>query len=182
MTFVPKFSIDENLRDQPEDPDRLQQHVMEMIHSLESIQEPEKRVDVLGEIGVFLRTLGELDEAEFYLLEALEIIGELQLGIKIEVQQMIRLSHVLQWQKEFEESTAAFEHIVEVCRQDEEAHEYLDLALQHAGANLFDQEKYFEALGHFYEALEIRKAKGASQDQIESTEISIRVTQKRLKT
>jgi tetratricopeptide (TPR) repeat protein len=181
MTFVPKIYIDENLRDRPEDPEALLQHVNELIHSLDSMHEPEDRVSTLGEIGVYLRILGELDEAEVYLLEALEIIGERQLGIKKEVQQMIRLSHVLQWQKEFSESTKAFEQIVEVCRQDEEAHEYLDLALQHAGKNLFDQEEYFEALGFFYEALQLRKSKGSPQDQIESTETAIRVAQGRLR-
>lgn len=178
--FVPEFETDENLRSIPKDPEGLLDHVQEMHESLEAIEDPKKLVSVLGEMGVYLRTLGELDAAEGCLSEALRLIHEKNLGIRAEVQNMIRLAHVLQWRKEFDQSTEIFQQIIEICRSDEEANSYLDFALQHSGKNLFDQKKYPEAYALFEEAYDIRKSKNAPKDQIESTEMALRVTKARI--
>jgi tetratricopeptide (TPR) repeat protein len=178
--FTPEFIMDQNLREIPKDPSGLWNHVENLKATALTIENPSERAAVLGEIGLYLRILGELDEAEFYLLESLDLISEHNLGLKREIQQMIRLAHVLQWQKEFTESTRVFDQILEVCRQDEDAEFYLSFALQHAGKNLFDQHRYEEALSLFEEALEIRTRQRAHSDLLESTKLAIQRTKELL--
>lgn len=180
IPFTPEFIFDQNLREIPKDPNGLMDHVENLKTVVLSLENPGERSAILGEIGLYLRILGELDEAEFYLLESLDLISEHGLGLKREVQQMIRLAHVLQWQKEFTESTRVFDQILEVCRQDEDAESYLSFALQHAGKNLFDQLRYEEALSLFEEALEIRTRQRAHADLLESTKLAIERTKELL--
>lgn len=171
-----KCTFDENLRDVPCDPIGLQQYTDELSSSLSSAIELKKRVSILGEIGVHLRILGDLDGAEKRLLEALEIIKDNQLGIDQEIQQKIRLAHILQWKKDFDQSNLLFDEVLFICRFNKTARDYLDFALQHAGKNFFDQGKYKEALLFFEEAMDLRKHRQAPGDQIESTSLAIKRT------
>jgi tetratricopeptide (TPR) repeat protein len=162
---------DENLRNTPVDPAGLRRYVIELLGSLPSAGKNHgKRVSILGEAGVHLRCLGELKEAEQVLREALRIAVDEQLGIRREVQQKIRLAHVLQDQKKFAQSNALFEEIISVCRTDDEASVYLHFALQHSGKNQFEQNNFSEALALFEEAMELRLKQDAPEDQIRSTQ------------
>lgn len=169
-------SFDENLRDIPLDPIGLRSFIGELRQALVKTNEPKKRVSFLGQIGVHLRSLGDLEEAQKYLLEALEIIRENELGIRLEVQQKIRLAHVLQWMRDFKQSDDLFRQIVAVCRSNDEARVYLDFALQHAGKNFFDQHRFDEALILFEEAMQLRVKRKAPQDQIDSAALAIKKT------
>ncbi|WP_413558162.1 tetratricopeptide repeat protein [Bdellovibrio sp. HCB209] len=161
---------DENLRTIPVDPIGLRKYVIELLGSLTAVRKNHnKRVSILGEAGVHLRCLGDLKEAEQVLREALRIVSEEQLGVRREVQNKIRLAHVLQYQGQFKRSNALFDEVIAACRTNDEASQYLDFALQHAGKNLFDQNKFSEALVLFEEAMELRLKREAPEDQIKST-------------
>ncbi|MEK2687914.1 tetratricopeptide repeat protein [Bdellovibrio sp. GT3] len=167
---------DENLRSIPVDPVGLRKYVIELLDSLSSVKSHGKRASILGEAGVHLRCLGDLKEAEQVLREALRIVGEEQLGARREFQNKIRLGHVLQYQGKFKVSNALFEEVVAACRVNEELSSLLPFALQHAGKNLFDQNRFSEALPFFAEAMELRLKSDAPQDQIKSSARAIERT------
>ncbi|WP_168196673.1 tetratricopeptide repeat protein [Bdellovibrio sp. ZAP7] len=160
---------DENLRSVPVDPIGLRKYVIDLLGSLATASSHAKRVSILGEAGVHLRCLGDLSEAEQVLREALRIVEEEQLGLRKEVQQKIRLAHVLQYKKQFKYSDKLFKEVIEVCRVNDKANGLLHFALQHAGKNLFDQNRFTEALALFEEAMELRLKQEAPEDQIKST-------------
>lgn len=169
-------TTNDRLRDVPCDPEGLKDYVFELNESLKNATDAKKRVSFLGEMGVHLRSLQDLESAKSKLLEALRIIHENQLGLKLEVQQKIRLAHVLQWQGLYDESNILFQKIISVCRTDESANSYLDFALQHSGKNLFEQKRYSEALTQFEEAMDLRIQRNAPVDQIESTQFALAKT------
>ncbi|WP_374074281.1 hypothetical protein [Bdellovibrio bacteriovorus] len=177
----PKFKFDENLRSIPENPKHLKSYIQNMESSLDSIKDPKQYISVIGEMAVYLRMLGEFEKAETALEKSLKIIAKEKLGIQREVQQKIRLAHVLQDKKEFNKSNTLFAELIQTCRKNEEAKNYLAFALQHSGKNLFDQNLFTDALAQFEEALSLRKSMNAPQDQIESTELAIKRTKELLK-
>lgn len=180
MNTKPEFYFDENLRDVPVDPDGLRLYVSKLQTSLDSTLDVRKRVSLLGEIGVYLRSLNELDKSQSVLEIALEEVNQHHLGIRVEVQQKIRLAHTLQWKKDFKKSTALFDEILNICRSNPDAEFYLDFALQHAGKNYFDQNLYQAAKVAFLEALHLRKQRKAPQDQLESTELALKTVLSRI--
>lgn len=174
---VPEFVLNENLRFVPKDPVNLRNYVEDLKKSLVGVNEFQKRASLLGEIGFYLRSLDQFDEAEKHLLEALHIISLKNLGIAKEIQQKIRLAHVWQEKKDFNKSEKLFAEIIQVCRENTEAQTYLDFALQHAGKNFFDKGQYQVALEYFSEALSVRLKKNSPFDQIESSRAAIKKTQ-----
>lgn len=169
-------TTNDQLRDVPCDPEGLKQYISELTESLTNTTDVKTQVRLLGEMGVHLRSLLDLESAKSKLLEAFKIIHENQLGLKLEIQQKIRLAHVLQWQSLYDESNILFQKIISVCRTDESANVYLDFALQHSGKNLFEQKRYSEALSQFEEAMDLRVKRKAPADQIESTQFAIAKT------
>lgn len=164
---------DENLKAIPVDPVGLRKYVIELLSKLSSVKQHEKRARILGEAGVHLRCLGDLKEAEQVLREALRIVNDEQLGLRREIQQKIRLAHVLQYQRQFKASDKLFDEIISACRASEECIDLLDVALYHSGKNLFDQNRFNEALPLFEEALELRLKREAHEDLIKSTKQAI---------
>ena len=134
----------------------------------------------MGEIGVYLRQLKQLDEAEEVLHKALLLIETHLLGVKFEVQQKIRLVHVYQWKKRFKDSNNLLLETIQKCRELPEVSGYLAFALQHMGKNLFDQNRFDEALTHFEEALQLRIEQNSPVNQIDSTKLAIQVTIQRI--
>mgnify|MGYP002780186910 CR=1 FL=1 len=173
-------TTDENLRDVPCDPKGLKQYVSELNERFQLESDPITQVKLLGEMGVHLRSLKELVKAKTVLLQALKIVADQNLGIRLEIQQKIRLAHVLQWQQSYQKSNELFDVIVETCKSNGEATVFLDFALQHSGKNLFEQKRFLEALKVFEEALHLRVKRAAPDEQIESTRLAIAVTQKAL--
>ena len=177
----PEVEFDQDLREVAKEPAVVRAHIELLKKSHESATDIQKRVALLGELGVWLRVLGELDEAEAKLWEALKLIGDHALGVRLRTQQQIRLAHVLQWKKAFAQSDALFADIVARCEQSPELADYLDFALQHAGKNFFDQKRFQEALAFFERALVLRKKRAAPRDQIASTEFAIARTREVMK-
>lgn len=169
-------TTNDRLRDVPCDPEGLKEYISELNESLKTTSEAKTQVSLLGEMGVHLRSLLDLESAKNKLLQALKIIHENQLGLKLEVQQKIRLAHVLQWQGLYDESNIHFQEIIAVCRTNDSATIYLDFALQHSGKNLFEQKRYSEALSQFEEAMDLRIQRNAPADQIDSTQLALAKT------
>jgi tetratricopeptide (TPR) repeat protein len=170
----------DRLRDEPRDPEGLREYVSELNVALQSEKDPKVQVRLLGEIGVHLRSLMDLEIAKEKILQALEIVKKNELGVKLEIQQKIRLAHVLQWQGLYDESNILFEKIISTCRSDDQAKVYLDFALQHSGKNLFEQKRFSEALTQFEEAMSLRVKRSAPTDQIDSTKFAIEKTKEAL--
>lgn len=177
----PEFNYDDKtLRESPQNPEGLRQFILHLEDKLDQSLDASTQVSILGEIGVYLRILGQFDQAEDKFLKCLELIKSNSLGAKKEVQQKIRLAHVYQWKGDFQKSNQIFEKILSQCHHDLDAGTYLDFALQHAGKNLFDQEKYQAALECFTKALKVREGKNSPEDQIVSTHRAIQETKRRL--
>lgn len=177
----PEFLYDEKtLREIPKNPSHLRAYIAKLDESLSGITDNAVRVSILGEMGTHLRSLGEMEQAEQKLEEALSLVFTHKLGVRKEIQQKIRLAHVLQWKGQFERSNVLFDEILSTCESDAEAEFYLPFALQHAGKNFFDQERYDEALALFERALTLRRQNGAPADQVESSEKALAETQRRL--
>lgn len=176
------YHFDEDLRDVPTYPSDLLKHVEKLQQEYKFLKNPTDQIRVLGELGVYLRQLMKLDESERILEQALQLVNQYQLGIKLEAQQKIRLAHVFQWKKDFIKSTQMFSNIIEFCRNNTELNVYYTFALQHAGKNLFDQGQFKEALLHFNEALSLRIKNNYPQDQIDSTKLAIKGTRDKVKT
>ncbi|MFK8137720.1 MAG: tetratricopeptide repeat protein [Bdellovibrionales bacterium] len=172
----PKFRIDDNLRYVPLDSKKLALHVENLENKLHTTADVESRVQLLGEIATYLKSLGELDRAENLLMTALDTIEENQLGIQSEIQQKIRLGDVYFYKKAYQLANRIFQEILNTCQNDLDAYVYLDFAHQHAGKNYFEQGEYNQALEHFKKALELRKARQASQEQIDSSSTAINTT------
>ncbi|MNJ94750.1 Tetratricopeptide repeat protein [compost metagenome] len=177
----PEFSYDERtLREVPKDLEHLRAYIQELRDALPRAIDPKNKVSILGEIGTLLRSAGELFLAEQSLEEALSLVQSHSLGLQWEIQQKIRLAHVFQWQGRFDRSNGLFSEVMEICRRDGQVKNYLPFALQHSGKNFFDQGLWREALALFEEALALRMAQGAAQDQIESSQLALKETKRRL--
>lgn len=182
MKNYPVFLIDEEtLREVVQNSEEFNQYIENLRRKMKSVHEPSKKATLLGDIGACLRIAGRLDDAETCLLQALALIETHELGLKLEMQQKIRLAHIYQWQKNFSGSEDLFDEVVETCRQQKEADFYLPFALQHAGKNFFDQHKYRKALSCFEEALKLRTERASPDDQVESAQKALRATHKKLK-
>jgi len=169
----PEFILDQNLRFVPIDPDALRKYVAELAQKAKQTSDVQEQVALQGELGVYLRSLDLFDEAMAVLSSALQKIKEHNLGLRIEIQNRIRLAHVYQEAKQYQLSDSLFLQVVEICRTVPEVESFLHFALQHSGKNEFDQGRYATALHFFEEALAIRLRSSAPADQIESTRAAI---------
>lgn len=174
------YTFDRNLQEVLTCPRDVEIHVEKSLIQLKTIFEPFARAKALGQVGVFLRQLRRLDEAEFCLREAIQLGRAHGLREVFVLTQEIRLAHVVQWKLDFEKSSRYFDDILERIEKKESLKALLDFAYQHAGKNYFDQKMYAEALTAFERALDIRHNKKAAQELIESSLMSITETQRRL--
>mgnify|MGYP001544167112 CR=1 FL=1 len=169
------FQINKELRAVPQNKEEFYLLIAKLQSSLPQSTGLD-RVNILGELAVYLRIDGQLEKAEKLLREALVLIKEHDLGIGKAIQQKIRLGHVLQFKKDFKASNALFQEIFATIEKNNSLAHYEAFAWQHWGKNLFDQERYDEALIAFEKTLEIRTRKDAPKDQLQSTKIAIKRT------
>lgn len=175
------YTFDADLREVPSDLAGMEKYVQELQESLAIELEHRERVRRLGELGVYLRILNQLDSAEKSIRHALAIVDANNFGVGLRVQNEIRLGNILQWKKSFVESNLLFEKTIEQCRSHLDGKKFLGFALQHAGKNLFDQKKFQEALDLFQECLALRERMQSPVDQLESTRFAILMTRNKLK-
>ena len=179
-SFNLEILVGEDLRGYFKFPDDARKYLSHLKEKLDQRQDQSERVSLLGNIGVILLHLRELDSAEKYLKESVKLILDEGLDSAIKVQQLLRLANVYQWNKDFQKANSLFNNTILLCKTDESCDQYLDFAFQHYGKCLFDQSLFSEALKQFQEALKIREIKGKAE-LINSTEIAISVTKHKIK-
>lgn len=162
------YHFDDNLHEIPNNTSDMDLYVHEMKSALSTVQDPVERVKTLGQIGVYLRMLRELEDSRDYFVKALEIVERHKLDPILKFQQQLRLAHVYQWLGDFEISNKMFEDLVKVSANKEFAP--LEAFLwQHMGKNYFDQLRWAEAHKCFEKALSLRIEANAPEDQIDSS-------------
>jgi cytochrome c-type biogenesis protein CcmH/NrfG len=138
------------------------------------------RARLLGLLGTYSRTLGDLEGARAALEEAVVLCGE-RGDARGLLANRIRLAHVYQWQRQFARADAIFDQVIKECEERPEASRYLAVACQHAGKSKFDQGRYAEAAALFARALALRQASGAP-DLIASSRLALDTARARLAT
>ncbi len=176
-----KIHFDENLRDVPDSEAEVQLKVSSLKESLGATTQPLERVKLLCDIGTGMRLLGQLEDAKNHLKEAVDLCETFQLDILTTTRAQILLAHVLQWQGNFLKSNRLFGELIITVEAGIGASQLKAFVYQHAGKNLFDQKYYPQALKFFEKALKLRESENAPPDQIESTQLAIRVTKERIK-
>ncbi len=130
-----------------------------------------------GELVVFLRALGDLDDA---LAEAQRAVDRSELAGTAAQQHTarVRLAHVHQWRGEFAQSNLEFTELLNAAGQFGPVIEAF--THQHAGLNDFDQGHYADARDHFAHALAIRTEFELPDDEIAWSQLSVDAAQRRL--
>jgi tetratricopeptide (TPR) repeat protein len=173
------YTFDSDLRDAPNSPEDMEA-ACELLAAqlcgggLESAEE----VKLLGQLGFLSRMLGRLEAAQGYLERAVGVASAMG-NKRAALVNGIRLAHVYQWQRAFDEADALFVECLHRCENDPDLAAYTDFACQHYGKSLFDQGRYREAEAMFSLAMEIRLDKG-DNDLIDSTRLALQVTRERL--
>jgi tetratricopeptide (TPR) repeat protein len=169
ITLNLKYTFDSNLQECLENFEDVNKHIRILLATLDSTANLAERAKILGEVGVFLRMLRRLDEAQKYLEDAISLLESVDKNGLNAMTQKIRLAHVFQWQRKFALSNQLFSDLISDANNDK----ILDFIWQHAGKNYFDQKRYGEAVEAFHKALRIRIDRKAPIDQIESSKLSI---------
>ena len=177
IPFNVSYHFDENLHEVPNAPDDMKAAIAFLQDQLDQTEATEK-LTILGLIGSYSRILKEFETARGALNTAIALSQTLG-SAQSELANQIRLAHVEQWHRNFENSDRTFAQIVDRCQNFPELSHYLDFAYQHAGKNFFDQSRYFEAYQLFEKALKLRQLKGDSA-LIESTQLALDATRNRL--
>ncbi|HLR63287.1 MAG TPA: tetratricopeptide repeat protein [Lentibacillus sp.] len=173
------FKFGPNLREVP-------LNKMDMLHGMmylqkqlddETLKEAEKG-KLHGLLGYFLRVIGELNESKKHLNQAITIFRELNRKQSVFVNRL-RLANTYQWHNDFDTSNKMFDELLKTAENDPDYAEYRDFVYQHQGKNLFDQEKYREALDYFHKALELRTG-NRNSELIKSTETAIETCEKKI--
>lgn len=172
---IPEYSFDQNLREVLKDPAHAQKYVA-FLRSQFKDADVDAQIQILGKLGVWLRLLDKLIEAEAALQAALNRAK----GLTVRTPLKIQFAHVLQWQRRYFDADEIFRKVIESCETEDEAKPFLDFAWQHYGQSLFDQGKYKDALEAFSKANELRNQKDVSEELKQTTSHAIAETQRRL--
>ena len=173
------FHVDEDLLDVPDAPEEMAWWVA---LSRDRLAPPRldsgERARLLGLLGTYSRTLGDLEGARAALEEAVVLCGERGDGRGLLINR-IRLAHVYQWQRQFARADAIFDQVIKECEERPESSCYLAFACQHAGKSKFDQGRYAEAAELFARALALRQASD-DPDLIASSQLALDTARARL--
>lgn len=132
----PEFHYDENLREIPEDSVYTETFLVDLQRQREQASDRKIEVSLLGEMAFWSRLLLRLDNAENMLKQALNLIKQENLDPVLEVQQLIRLANVYQWQKRFDECSTLLLTVINYCEKELPKKPYLAFAWQHSKTSL----------------------------------------------
>lgn len=172
------FEYKDDLREYANCPKDIELAIDRLKTNFNELEDVEKKVKILGQVGSYCRSLRRLDEAASFFDEALSLVEKHELGKKLEIANRIRRTHVHHWKGEFETSNRLFDAIVDECSKNDEISDYLDFAYQHRGKNYFDQGEYDKALKDFYQANSIRNKKD-DKSLSDSTLFAIEMTKQK---
>lgn len=176
----PSSHFNEDLWDIPDKPDEWYEFVADLTAKLGLEANQAMRLEYLQHLGMALRTLQQLDQAEKYLMQAVSLSYSHPNKVRL-LQNLIRLAHVYQWKKEFAKAHLLFDQ-AKALMAETTVSEILTAAYhQHLGKLLFDEALYKDARVEFETALVLRTKISAPKDQLESTQASLRETLRQLK-
>lgn len=173
------FKFGPNLREVPLNKMDMLYGMMYLQKQLDSTTDQAEQGKLHGLLGYFLRVIGELEDSKRHLHQAISIFREMDRKQSVFINQL-RLAHTYQWHNDFDTSNQMFDELMDLAENDSDYLEYRDFVYQHQGKNLFDQEKYREALDYFQKALELRKD-NRNSELINATETAIETCEKKLK-
>jgi len=180
IPFDVGYTFDESLREVPTNTDQMVAAVDWLVSQAKDTAEgSQARATVTSLLGVYCRIIGQLDEAEAYMLEAISTFAAGQQLEKLFVARL-RLASVFQWQKRFEEADVLLKELDKAAIAEPRLESYRHFVWQHRGKSAFDQGRYAEARDDFARSLVERRAKGL-QDLIKSSEFSLNVAAKMIK-
>lgn len=136
--------------------------------------QPARLLAMLGETAPLLRIAGRLEEARKTASAAIAL-AELLEDPRAVFSNQFALAQVMQREGRFEISTLLFDRLIAQARSSPDLADSLHNVLFHAGANLFDQERYAEAARFFREAQALRRKAGLD-DLLEMSAEAIRRT------
>ncbi len=169
--------FDRDLRDVPVCPEDMT-HAVNLLRVSAQNESPSDKVKRLGQLGSFLRILGQLDEAEQTFASAVAIAAA---DPQLRAQWManrLRLGHVYHWKKDFKQAHAMFRECIAQMKADRSLSTYLDFAHQHQGKCFFDEGNYEAALTCFFDAIVLRNNK-SDVDLADSTLLAVNETKRR---
>ena len=176
IPFDVSYHFDDNLRDIPNSPIQMQQAVEYLQTEFDkSVGDIEQQIYLAGLIGGYARMLHDFKTAQQVLTTALNLCDRIN-NKRLKIVNSIRLAHLYQWQRQYENSEALLNWVLEQCQNNSEFKSYLDFAYQHFGKCKFDRAKYKEAEYYLSKALELRHQKGDSS-LIDSTRLALEVVQ-----
>lgn len=179
IPFNMEFEVGEDLKEVPLDPGQMQK-------GTEWIKEKMAEKDIslaksavlMGHIGVFCRILGDLEQSELMLKEALVIFENEELQPQI-IQTEIRLASTYHWMKNYKGSTELLLDSIKKINKssDAKSKKFLDFSYQHLGKLKLEQGFLEVSLDYFMKALETRVIKG-EVSLVESTEKALTLVKK----
>ncbi len=175
---LPTYHFSEDLREVPDDLDKWRTSAVLLQETIDVTDSFNEHLMLLENLGFVLRVLGRLEEAEQKLKDALNMSLEHPNPLK-PVQNMMRLAHVYQWQKNFKEASRLFSEVKKLLKSPGVSDGLKASYHQHYGKLLFDQQNYTEAEAEFAKSLEIREMTKAPQDQISSTRFALDLARKK---
>ncbi|MBB6448099.1 tetratricopeptide (TPR) repeat protein [Geomicrobium halophilum] len=168
IPFNMSVHFDARLKEVPDDEEQMKKGISFLKEKVVDENHPK----LAGLLGVYSRILGNLQEAEWYLNESIEMYRDNHNKRGL-VANKLRLAHVFQWKENYYQADTLFKEVMIEIKQDSALKDvYLDFAYQHYGKSKFDQEDYHEALELFQQALTIRRKKG-DYGLIQSTQQAI---------
>ena len=168
----PQFDFDENLREFPISQDDWNQFVINLKEKLKEATLLSDKLACFEHLGVANRILLNLDAAEYYLKQALNLTYKHPKQSKL-VQNMIRLAHVYHWMKKFEKADLLFDQAWLLLCELPSGESLTASYHQHLGKFYFDQNLLLCAIVEFETAFSLRQKIGAPEDQIKSSELAI---------
>ncbi|MGP4081406.1 tetratricopeptide repeat protein [Pseudalkalibacillus sp. R45] len=171
IPFNMEFTFDKDLREKPVDFENMKSGVHYMIEQIESVKDPDAEARLYGEIGVYSRIIGELDDSERFLQTAINL-HTLRKNLSSVFINQLRLAHTYQWQREFNKANKLFNELIKKVHDHSRYEPYKDFLYQHYGKCKYDESEFEAAYSLFQVALKIRKEKG-DYSLVRSTEVSI---------
>jgi len=180
------YHIDENLREVFDNPAEVANHINHLQAQAAQEQDHFLQMQMYGELGIYCRILGQLDDAESYIYAAISLAHEL-LDKQARLVNLMQLAQIHQWRGDFPACDRILEQVIDACEayrdasrpeQENPFNIYLDQAYHHLGLSKLDQGSYDLAADLFQAALDIREDKGDS-DAIKASQYALAVTQAR---
>lgn len=172
---LPSYNFDSSLKEYPENPAEWSQFIDALLDKLEATTTSSEKLEIFEFLGMALRIAKRHDEAELFLSKALALSET----PSKKVQNLIRLAHVYQWEKEFSKAKALYDQARSLLNENTISGTLAAAYHQHLGKYYFDQNFIGLAAAEFELALNIRNFVQAPNDQLESTLFALREAKKR---